>query len=313
MKSSDYNFFYDFPNDCSKVIAYNSRSNALAIMEKEKYDIFNRFVEESIPIKDEELISSLIKGGFMIDNQTDELELIRLNMLRSRYSSRIWQITIAPTMNCNFDCIYCFEKGYRDGIMSKEVQDSVIKFIEQQAKYYDGVKITWYGGEPLLALNIIENITEKTKQICRDKNINYSASMITNGYNLNNYTCSRLKELDIKNIQVTIDGEENEHDKRRPLSGGGPTFKQILSNLAENVNIIPQTALRVNADKDNINSIDKLLEALDEYGLKNKVYVYRCLSIKLSHFNKNNYEFWTRFVIDMEPLPTRYRSLKACP
>ena len=55
-------------------------------------------------------MEDLKHGGYILRDDIDELELISLNLLQSRYSTSGLGLTIAPTSDCNFRCIYCYEK-----------------------------------------------------------------------------------------------------------------------------------------------------------------------------------------------------------
>lgn len=62
---------------------------------------------------------------------------------------------------------------------------------------------------------------------------------------------SLLKELGVNRLQVTIDGLEEIHNRRRPLRGGGSTYKKIVENVkkfrAEDFYI----HIRINVDQEN--------------------------------------------------------------
>ena len=275
MKASKYNFFYEFPEDMEKLIAYNARTNALALIEKENYIKYQNFVDKSIAIDDEKLIEDLKKGQFLIDDELDELELLKYNMLSSKFDTRHLGLTIAPTMNCNFDCIYCYEKNERQNVtMPKDVQDKIVEFVKQQTKYVESINIGWYGGEPLLAFDVVKDISERVMDICKEKDIMYSSFIVTNGYKLNKEIAEELKKLNMEFMQITLDGPEDIHNKRRPLKGGQGTFRKILENMSELVDILPDISLRINVDKENVERVDEILEELDKFGLKNKVYAY---------------------------------------
>ena len=46
MKSSIFNCFFPYPNDEGKMIAYNSFSNSLALMDIDKYRVFLKFRDD---------------------------------------------------------------------------------------------------------------------------------------------------------------------------------------------------------------------------------------------------------------------------
>jgi uncharacterized protein len=97
MKESKYNFFYPYEANDAKMIAYNSFSNALALMDKDKYDKFINFRDNGATIEDDELIKQLRVGRFIIDDDCNEIEMLRLRLLEGRYNSSHIGLTIAPT------------------------------------------------------------------------------------------------------------------------------------------------------------------------------------------------------------------------
>ena len=200
---------------------YNSRTNALAIIEKDKYAEYKAFCSDGKEITDEKLMQDLTFGGFLIDSETEELDLLRYALHQSRFGASHLGLTIAPTSDCNFRCIYCYEKdSLRLSTMSEEVQQGVIDYVKRVAPTIADLYISWYGGEPLLALDIIERLTHDICEICEEHKISYNAGIVTNGYLLTPKTAKKLGELHVSHIQVTLDGSREQHDKRRPLKGG---------------------------------------------------------------------------------------------
>lgn len=63
MKISKYNHYY---NCDGEIFLYNTRTSALANMEKEKFEILSRFIKENTSISDSEFLKSLEYGGFVI-------------------------------------------------------------------------------------------------------------------------------------------------------------------------------------------------------------------------------------------------------
>lgn len=51
--------------------------------------------------------------------------------------------------------------------MSEAIQEAIVKFVESEAPHLETFTVTWYGGEPLLALDIIENLSIKFVDICK--------------------------------------------------------------------------------------------------------------------------------------------------
>ena len=171
-------------------------------------------------------------------------------------------LTICPTMNCNFDCPYCFER-HRPGKMTKEVQDDVVALAERMMDAAGGkhLSVTWFGGEPLLAPDVIESLSERLMALAKEKGAEYSAGIITNGYLLTQKNADMLGHCEVKNCQVTIDGLGATHDATRHLVGGGATFDRIIDNL-RNVKLPFKVNIRQNVQESNLNEVEKVKELI---------------------------------------------------
>ena len=275
MKISKFNFFTPFVGDESKIIAYNASSNGGALMSLESYNQYLEFVERDVPIEDENLLQSLTKGLFLLEDDFDELEVLSLRLKKDRFNNRSMGLTIVPTSDCNFRCVYCYEKDVISPVyMSDEEQERILRYIENNMRYLNFFSITWYGGEPMLAFNIIEKMSQRIMELAKKYDVNYDAMIITNGYLLKRDIISKLKDLNISRIQVTLDGSEESHNKRRPLKGDKPTFEKIIKNLEDNYDILNNVNLRINMDKENEDSGEKILKLLVDKKIIGKITPY---------------------------------------
>lgn len=168
------------------------------------------------------------------------------------------RLTICPTMGCNFDCPYCFEDHGR-GKMSAEVQDDVVSLAERMLDVsgIDRLSVNWFGGEPLLAPDIIEALSDRLIALVDRRGGTYDASIITNGYLLTKENVELLERVKVSSAQVTIDGMGATHDATRHLAGGGPTFERIVKNLRE-TRLPFMVRIRHNVYQDNVGEIDVL-------------------------------------------------------
>ena len=134
MKESNYNFLYQLNPEENNVLIYNSRTNALAVMDADHNHMFNEFTKNKIEITDEEFLKSLVDGGFVVDDDASELSMIKHQLLSSRYNTKVLGLTIAATSDCNFRCVYCYEKNSikASSKMTNETKENLMKFIEEQ-------------------------------------------------------------------------------------------------------------------------------------------------------------------------------------
>ena len=167
-------------------------------------------------------------------------------------------LTLCPTMGCNFDCPYCFEDHFA-GKMTPEVQDDVVALTERMldASGAKNISVAWFGGEPLLAFDVIESLSTRLMALAAERGGEYSASIITNGYLLTQEIVDTLERCKVNNAQITIDGLGATHDATRHLAGGGPTFERIVANLRD-LKIPFKVNIRHNVHGGNKSEIDEL-------------------------------------------------------
>lgn len=267
MKESKYNFFIEKENG-DGVILYNSFTSAMAEMDKQEFEEFNKSKENSFNHLDKEFIELLKSNGYIIEDDYSELDAIECTFHMAKYSNKHMLLTIAPTEDCNFRCVYCYEKSsIMPKYMDKVTADNIVSYVSNRVKDIKALSITWYGGEPLLSMDIIKYISENIIKLCDENNIDFKASIVTNGYLLNKENLETLIGCNVKRIQVTIDGNKEIHDKRRFLKGGTPTFDVIVNNLKLVKNYDINVNLRINVDKGNIDEVEeitKIIESINE-------------------------------------------------
>lgn len=285
MKQSEYNFF--FKTEQNEYLAFNALKNGLAVINEELVNEIKNLREGNVPKLEEETIKELKKGGFICDDSMDEYGLISVRRHIQQYSSNSFGLTIAPTINCNLACTYCFESPSPDK-MNDEVIRNVAKMVKSRID--SGIKefnVTWYGGEPLLCLDVIEKLSKKFITLCEENEINYSAYIITNGTLYTPEVAEKLKNLKVTGAQITIDGDRAAHDKRRPYRGGGGSFDKIIKNFKDSAGILP-IGLRVNVDIDNVDHTLDFFESLrsdkelEEHFKSNRIRVHYGYVRKLS-------------------------------
>ncbi len=176
------------------------------------------------------IIERLSKRGVICN--FDERAALETMGRGSCTGGRVVSLTICPTMGCNFDCPYCFE-NHRAGRMTESVQDDVVALAERMmdAAGTGNLSVTWFGGEPLLAPDIIESLSHRLIALVEERDGEYRAGIITNGYLLTQENVRMLDECLVSSAQVTLDGMREAHDATRYLAGGAPTFDRIVENL----------------------------------------------------------------------------------
>jgi radical SAM additional 4Fe4S-binding domain len=275
MKLSNYNVFLNY--DDSTLLVFNSISCALAKADNEFMNIIQNidFDYNQLVGSQKELVDKMIQGNYIINNDIDELKLIKYRNYMGKYNRSALGITIAPTLSCNFKCPYCYENA-KSGIMNGLIQNQIMKMIEESCKHIEILNITWYGGEPLLCKEVIYEMSEKIINVCKSNKVQYSSGIITNGYLLDSETLNKLELCKINRAQITLDGPSFIHNKRRVLKNGdnSDTFDDIIGNIIKFKNSSIDLSIRINVDNTNssLEYLEELLDVLIANDL-NKVYV----------------------------------------
>lgn len=246
--------------DDGKALVFNTMTSAFSLLNDDGQKLLSdaQFRLENQQGAGKESVEQLASLGFLVEQDFDELAFLELQGNLARYGNRNLILTIAPTLDCNMCCPYCYESKRKES-MSAETADKILHFLTDyiQKEQITSVSVTWYGGEPLLEMDRIEQISKTLISFCEENHIGYSADIVTNGFLLSKPYAERLKGNKVKCAQITIDGLEETHNSRRKLKNGGRSFYQIIDNI-ELAKDILDIRIRVNVDEDNLHEIDVL-------------------------------------------------------
>jgi uncharacterized protein len=255
----------------------------MIVLEGDEGQVFNDIVSKdhfSLENYDTYLyfINSLIEKGYIVDANVDEVKLYqqkykdRVNRLF--YSnSGTFVLTIATTNSCNMKCPYCFEFTKQNTKLSDKLINNLESFLESvvqntsSVKNWSGMDITWYGGEPLIAQNVISKLSPKLIRFAKRYQMKYTAGIITNGTLLTEETWTLLIKNQVKWAQITIDGNKEIHNRHRPLKNiNDKNYERILENITKMPKGISAT-IRINTDKEIVANFVKFLDDLCAYDI----------------------------------------------
>lgn len=254
MKTSKYNYIIKRGNLAYWYNGIEHKYFCLPIDLSQKVEVAIS-TTEGIALLPDTLVDKLIDGGFLISNETNEL-----NIIRSRNNARINQkdylLIILPTLNCNYKCWYCIQ-DHIPSRMSFKTIESIKTHIDYMVnvELIKSLQLEWFGGEPFMYFNqIIKPICEYAKHICAERNITYIASATTNGYFLSPDKTNEITRLGFTRFQITLDGPKLEHDKVKFQHNCASAFVQVLENIENILNRSKDIhiLLRINYTEDNL-------------------------------------------------------------
>ena len=228
MKISKYTFMFD--ENGQEYYVYNTLSNALMEIDKESYSLLfeSRNTQKlSTADFDEDLWEALCINNIISDNDTDDYLKYKASITNIRKQRTGLHLTLAPTMDCCFRCHYCFEKYKEKKYMTPEIMDQIIKYVTSYPELKN-IKITWFGGEPLMAVPQIEEFYDKFRDIWQEP---FISNIITTGYHIDKESIRVMQKVGISSVQITLDGMKETHNKVKHLPSGEDVFERILSNI----------------------------------------------------------------------------------
>lgn len=228
MKISKYTFMFD--ENGQEYYVYNTLSNALMEIDKESYSLLfeSRNTQKlSTADFDEDLWEALCINNIISDNDTDDYLKYKASITNIRKQRTGMHLTLAPTMDCCFRCHYCFEKYKEKKYMTPEIMDQIIKYVTSYPELKN-IKITWFGGEPLMAVPQIEEFYDKFRDIWQEP---FISNIITTGYHIDKESIRVMQKVGISSVQITLDGMKEIHNKVKHLPSGEDVFERILSNI----------------------------------------------------------------------------------
>jgi uncharacterized protein len=140
-------------------------------------------------------------------------------------------LILLPTERCNFRCTYCYE-DFSIGRMSAETIQGIKRLIDSRLGSLESLCISWFGGEPLLARSVVEEVSEHAVRLAAERpDLVYEGDMTTNGFLLDTVAVERLARLGIGLFQISLDGPEPLHNGTRVRGNGKGSFREIWRNL----------------------------------------------------------------------------------
>lgn len=144
------------------------------------------------------------------------------------------QLILSVTEQCNLRCRYCvfsgayqYQRTHASRWMSFETARKAIDLFMKCSVDTELPALGFYGGEPLLAFNLIRKVINYTNQRYERK---LNLHITTNGTLLSSDVASFIVKNEIA-ILVSLDGPPQIHDNMRVYPDGRGTFSTILRNL----------------------------------------------------------------------------------
>lgn len=263
--------------DIDKYIYLNTLNGAVDVIEEDVHNIMNKWTKSDVVDEENDEVFNFMKSRGYILNEEQEKEIksnlfSKLRYINNKQKNLIQSIHLVLTYDCNFKCSYCYEKNvnqYGEAYVKAKMSEDMVDCIFE--RYGNTIKhVHLFGGEPLLEenLGIIKYILGKKLDVFYE--------ITTNGYNLESYL-DIFKGYDLKQINVTLDGREEVHNKNRFLKDGQGTYQPINKGIEKALRLNIPVKIRMNISEVNYKEsellCDELLERFHKH--KNLIKIHR--------------------------------------
>ncbi|RII30539.1 MAG: putative geopeptide radical SAM maturase [Geobacter sp.] len=208
---------------------------------------------------------ALARLGMVVPDPIAEREQMRDIFVNANQKPRPFNGVVVLNLDCNLACPYCYEDRFRGRhYMTPEIALQLVDHIRhEQFDQGRSVKLVFYGGEPLLSLGLIRDISGQLQRAAAEQGCDYSFSLVTNGTLLTGSVVEELLPLGYCGAKVTLDGPAALHNQSRPFVSGKGSFNTIVTNLASICGLAP-LQLGGNYTQDNYRDFPLLLDNLME-------------------------------------------------
>lgn len=263
MKFSKFIFLFE---EQSCYICFNSVLGKIVKLGKKTIDgetiVKKQFTEEQL--------NYLKSNYFIVNNDEEDLQIVKL----FHCNSKTLYLTIEITTACNFECAFCYQHNwnFRAKIKMSDIKKLLNIIQASNLTNYNEINIDFIGGEPFLFKEIVLKIYKEFKSFCGISNLRLSIKLNTNGTFLDSKTLNEFENAIImlpflapsdygnivkfKNNGSKISLYNLLFDK---ISSWVPTLNQSKSILL---------SFRYNVNHLNVDYIPTFFEIISSFGIK---------------------------------------------
>ena len=262
MQLSNYIKIFTYNEKPGYLLLYSTKKvSAILIPESTLKSINDGSLEPS----DADTLSEL---GFLVPDTSEEKKEMLGILDKTNKQKKKFTAMVVLNLDCNLACRYCYEGKMKGKFyMPSDTAEGLMNFTES-LYLSDGksVHFDFYGGEPLLSVELIKNISKRIKASAEKRGLKYTFNLVTNGTLLTGKRAEELVPFGLKSAKITIDGPRENHDIFRPFKSGAGTFDTILRNIKDACEII-KIQIGGNYTPENYKDFPRLLDYLLQQGL----------------------------------------------
>lgn len=272
MKPSQYNNIFKCPKGN---YVFNSLSDRFVEISDEIYQCLEKNDIGRIQGK---ALEVLMRNKCIIPDETDEYQQLETEYEDNK-EGNIYDMTLLPTLDCNVNCWYCFEKQHEGSRLHKVISDSIvahIKWILPKRPNIDKFIIALFGGEPMLHFKEdVFPLLKEMQQIINEAGKIFQVIIVTNGICMTEDNILLLRGMKV-NFQISIDGYKKKHDTVKRIKGQPniSAYDCVMKNIVKAVELLgSHINLRINYDNNTLHHLTEVLNSIKNIP-RNKITIH---------------------------------------
>ncbi len=241
-------------------LIYNSFSGRFIVVKDKIIDV-DSLTEDELRIETPILYRQMLEGGMLVPDNLNEFEELERRIKIGDDNHDEFILHVNPTLDCNFNCWYCYENHVPYSHMTDMVKLSIEKLIlsilrKREIKFF---MLCFFGGEPLIYFkDSAKRLIDYSANLCRVMNKDLSIQFTSNGSLISKSIIDYLAQFKCS-FQVTLDGHAEDHDKTRHFKNGKGSYALIIRNIMRLCDAGIDVIVRINYTTENANSVLNIL------------------------------------------------------
>ena len=222
----------------AKYYLYDVNTKMIVGISRDLFALLQNVQEDYIEIPDalKNEVSRLLKYEIFSEPNFDyEIKYPQSELIEDILKNCMRTITLQVTQNCNLRCKYCvYSESYENHThsnkrMNFETAKKAIDFLYEHSSLSESVGVGFYGGEPLLEIELLKKCVDYAKKVFYGKDLNFTVT--TNATLLTDEVMDFLVENDFY-VTVSFDGPQKVQDKNRVMADGGKgSYIIVMKNV----------------------------------------------------------------------------------
>ncbi len=158
-------------------------------------------------------------------------------MPKEKEKTKLEHLRLIVTNKCNLNCIYCYANGgsYNQKISEMSLETAINSINYFYYKFNWIHQISFFGGEPLIKIDLIKELCEYILSFCKENNKKPPIfSIVTNGVLLDKKAINIINKYNIY-TNISLDGPKDFNDQQRKFVDHNESVFEFVDQNAKNL------------------------------------------------------------------------------